>query len=309
MPMLPIQARVPDRWASSSPQSLARSAAKSSGDVVEASSNSPGVDSVRLIVKRTFFEVEDPEEERSQRSSFHERGAQTCTSRLSEPTPSTMLLDCPRESDDEAVRRLCDEAFEGPPNNEAPSSFKEADMIPPPSEQPGEQVARELFLNSSSSCGGFDSSPDTAGKISVKNTFIHIPDDDTSPVNARLVQSCTAKMSMSRQDASELLTTPMGVDATTMQTPTIVITPVPPIVADTKAAIATAVGVSDVSTPTPGSLLHGLLDDEGRLIRRDGRRLLCPDYADLVPEHVRVMKHPRSKHLPTIQSYLSRRLI
>merc|ERR1719433_667746 len=51
-----------------------------------------------------------------------------------------------------------------------------------------------------------------------------------------------------------------------MQTPAIVITPVPPIVADTKeAAIATAVGVSDVSTPTPGSLLHGLLDDEGRL--------------------------------------------
>merc|ERR1712012_713951 len=57
----------------------------------------------------------------------------------------------------------------------------------------------------------------------------------------------------------------MGVDATTMQTPTVVITPVPPIVADTKAAIATAVGVSDVSTPTLGSLLHGLLDDEGRL--------------------------------------------
>merc|ERR1712045_798588 len=74
---------------------------------------------------------------------------------------------------------------------------------------------------------------------------------------------------MSRQDAAELLTTPKGVDTAKMQTPTIVTTPVPPIMADTKSPVATnsitpSVDASEGLTPTPGSLLHGLLDDEGR---------------------------------------------
>jgi len=211
---------------------------------------------VRLKVKKTFYEVEGAGEDDSQRSSLHERGAQTCSARLSEPTPSLLFLDSPLTVDNETPAPIMPS-----PSYEAPSGVKEAELPSPPQTDCG------LSPTLSSSPSSFDeSSPRTVCcKVTVKNTFIEIA-ADVSPVNDRAAKSCTARLSMSRHDAAQLLATPKAVGNSTTQNGggTLAEAPVEAITSVVaEAADATVASVAP-ELKNPGSALHGQFDAEGQ---------------------------------------------
>lgn len=255
-----------------------------------------GGSGLRLTVKNTFIDLEEPEDALSHRSSLHERGAQTCSARLSEPTPSSMLMDSPasiqeehdedREAERESLRRrLLPTGATGSPQHSSPTSsaarsplpappgysapaFKEENMSPPPEGVAGSSAfGQQLFTNP---LHGLVTSPatsrspnDDSVKVVVKNTFIDLQPEDLTPVNDRVAQSCTARFSMPAKAAAFML-------PQTVEHPEIVAThPAAPPGAPAMVPVPQAPppppggSVLGLAAPSPGSALHGQLDANG----------------------------------------------